>query len=363
MMLLLMFVMVVSACTGETLVEEVELTADEGTEEATLEETVVEIIEPIVEEAVKTEEAEEQIEEVEVVPEVLNQAVVDGLMSLTVDKNLTDAWSYVLQEMVTSNGITGERLILEYMILAEEQVWSASDPLYEAGWELHEAIYQVFEDHQIEFTQTHVIIGEDKALLLSYMPQGNQEVLKSLFDRGYGLVSAEGSYYAVVDYAMLINIAQAPYSDMTMDYLHIQQNALIKQTTIEEYLNLTAIELMNRCVSIEEFLITFEERPDLYTDMMTRQLNVCLYKLSTPSPFDASLDEDGTLSKDFETIYATILETEPTPVVTELVVEVTSWINSRENGYVATYNDSEELFKVSGEIYGKATEMVTTLYK
>ena len=356
MLILMVLVMVLSGCKANTLSQEGEepvVVNPSEVEEAT-EATKVEVDQAI----------EEVIAEVETSEaETIDTKVVEAIRPLVEAGDLKAVWSYLELELPRTNGLTGERLILDYMVLAEAQVFAASDPLYEVGWGIHEEIYQVIDEHENEFAQSYVVLGEDKARLLTYMTEENKKVLSEVFDRGYGLISAEGSYYAVVDYEMLLNMPQSPYSEMTMTYLDLQRSALIRQTTIEEYLNISPDELMERCIGIEEFLMTYEERPEIYTDMMTHQLNLCLYKLSLPSPFDNSLDEDGSLSKDFTRIYEIILETEPTPVVTEVVKGITGWIDSREGGYVATYNDSEDLYAISGEIYGKAAERVTALYK
>ena len=87
-----------------------------------------------------------------------------------------------------------------------------------------------------------------------------------------------------------------------------------------------------------------------------------MFKLSIPSPLDGGVGDDGKLSEDFSKIYELIIESSPTPVVTNVVSQIVAWIDGREDGYIGSYNDMDDLFKISGEIYGHGSDMVTNLY-
>ncbi len=309
---------------------------------------------------VTTTEAETTAAEVD---EVLDESVVSAMDAFVSEGDLKAAWA--LFESVTPkvNEATAEYLLLQYMTLAQELVFEASDPLFgDAGNLAQNMIYDVTEANNEGFEYVHVISAEDKYYLLEQMSGAGQALIQEVFEKGYGLINAEGSYYAVVDYRELMDRYGDSFSESTRSMLEVFKDILINQTTVEEYLAITPDALMKRSVALEQHLINYPEAPELYKTMVRRNLNICLYKLAFPSPFDGGLDEDGTLSTSFEAAYDQILKEQATPVVTQLATELTTWIETRDGGYLGTYNDMEALYTMTGEVYGRATEKVTENY-
>lgn len=297
------------------------------------------------------------------VPEVLDESVSSKMDTFVADKDLKGAWALFESMVPSTNEPTAEYLLLQFIVLAQEQEFDASDSLFgDMGNKAQQMIYVITDANADDFDYRHVIIADDKYDLLVKMSGDEQVLIQEVFDKGYGLINAEGSYYAVVDYSELVDRYGDYFTEPTRNMLETFKDILINQTTVEEYLAITPNKLMERSIALEQHLIDYPSAPDLYKTMVRRNLNICLSKLAFPSPFDGGVDEDGTLSPAFEAVYNQLLNEQVTPVVTQIAIEITQWISTRENGYVGAYNDMEDLYTVTGGIYGRATEMVTKLY-
>ncbi len=359
---IIVMVFVLSACRA----------GDQEVSEPTTEETSTVVVDetPIEEEAGSETSPDETPEEVPSVTEEefdiekakVDEILIQELKSMAGNKNLADMWQYIEENISKVNVVTADAMLISFMTLAEEQSWTIGDDLLFGGdFELHQLIYDTTAANQGMFDRSYLILGDDKDELLQLLPQNYSRSLAVIFDSGFGLINAEGSYYPTVDYQMILGVANGHVSEMTEAYLKIMNDNTVNQTTVEEYLAITPAELGERAVELEGFLMTYSERPEVYTEMITRLLNVTIYKLSAPNPFDGAVTEEGILSNEYTIMYQQILDEQKTPVITMVADSISRWVESRA-GYVGTYSDMDALYTKANELFDEASNLVTDQY-
>ena len=308
-----------------------------------------------------TSEVSAQPEDVEV-QEVVDPLVESDVRAMEANNDLEAMWFYMDERMPDFNTLTGDYVIASFVTMAESLENETSDILYQDDYQIHSAIHDVYTEHSDEMAYGYLYAGSDKAVLLQYLDETFSQAIESIFNRGYGLISAEGSFYAVVDYIDLERMYVNNVSSMTSEFLGLMRETMIEQTTVEEYLAISPAELLERSLAFEKYLIDYPEAPYVYRRAVARQLYICLYKLGSPNPFDGTLTEEGLLTDEFAAVYEDALEMPESPLVYETAFMFTDWLQQRENDYVATYSDTEDLFALSGQINEKTSEMMGNLY-
>ncbi len=364
---LLGVLVLLSACKPTIDVSKEEVVDDTIVTEENQEDTEVESEEaPEEAEEAEASEVEDETEEAEVKEEI-EEVVLDENVALEIDAflesgNLSELYSYIGQAAMTANTPTMDYMIEKYLTLANEQVYIASDPFFtETGYEVQTDIYEVFDKNPGVISKQYLIVGQDKATLLDLVNDQSKLLLQEVFEQGYGLLSLEGSYYVVVDYVELADQYSMKVGEITKEFLQITSSILVNQTTVEEYLSITPVELMERSLQIEAFFMNYTDAPAPYRDMLKWELSTCIYKLSAPSPFDGGVNEDGTLSTKYVSIYDSIISDGPDSIVRDVAQGITQWVDERD-GYVGTYEDMEDLYEVSSMLYQDARERMMSAY-
>jgi hypothetical protein len=206
-------------------------------------------------------------------------------------------------------------------------------------------------------------MGKDKEALLEHMDDVDYKmILEDLFEKGYGIYSAEGAYYPVVDYLSYQNDFGQYIGQMTREYLDILTDVVLEPTTYEEYLAITPVELKERAYVSEQFLMTYPEAPLEFKTNIGRNLLTCLWKLSGPNIFDGMLNEDFTLSDPLKTAYDSVLAERSTPVVTSTVERIMAWVNADDDGVLGSLDDMDNLNSIASEIFNESLKQMETLY-
>lgn len=312
---------------------------------------------------------DEEQENSEVEENEIDEAVIEAVRTeftglLESDSGILSIKNFVDTNIALVDESLADEMLAKLIKRASEQSLEEMNDLYTAdNVGIHSRINDVYTAHKDVFELGHIFLGEDKALLVNYIENDHyKDVLKTMFDKGYGIYSAEGSFYPVVDYIELLNSYEKYISNMTMEYFIILSDSIISPTTTEEYLAVTPEKLKERAYESEQFLIDYPEAPLVYKDNIKQNLLVCIWKLSGPSPFDGILKEDFTLSDEMLTVYEDIIAEERVPVVLEAVEGVMEWIDTKEGGVLGSFDNMEEMFKIAGELYSKAGENINNYY-
>ncbi|PKM57129.1 MAG: hypothetical protein CVU98_07705 [Firmicutes bacterium HGW-Firmicutes-3] len=270
-----------------------------------------------------------------------------------IDDNIRNAHTSLADDMLAELIVRGEVGLVEQMDLLFEE--------NQRG--IHTYLFDVYEKNADLFTNGYVFIGNEKEVLLSLV---EDDVYKGhlikLFDQGYGIYSAEGEFYPVVDYLSYLEDYGRYLGDMTKSYLSTLSEVVIEPTTIEDYLAIQPDVLKERAYHSEKFLIDYPGAPIEYRRNMSQSLTICLWKLASPNIFDGMLDEDFTVSAPMLQVYKEVLEEQKTPVVTFTVQSVTDWISTHEGGILGSYEDMDNLYNRANEIFNASQEMMQSLY-
>lgn len=256
--------------------------------------------------------------------------------------------------------VAGE-LLAFYLEVAENSMYDDAGRLFDPSIsDIHMHIYNVYEANRDKLTYGYVYLGDEKLTLLEVMDDETYvNVLEELYAKGYGLFSAEGAFYPVVDYQILMEQYSSRFSEESMTLLEILMDSTIEPTTVEEYLSVSPQVLRDRAIETERYLMDYPEAPAVYKELIKRQLQTCLWKLSSPSIFDGMLDENFKVSESLATVYDEIVTGGETPVVTEVVLSITTWIEQDEDGVL---DEMDAIFGVASDIFGQAMEKLNTLY-
>ncbi|PKM65946.1 MAG: hypothetical protein CVU95_13320 [Firmicutes bacterium HGW-Firmicutes-2] len=270
-----------------------------------------------------------------------------------IDENIRKAHTSLADDMLAELIVRGEvGLVGQMELLFEEE-----------QTDIHTYLFDVYEKNTDLFTNGYVFIGNEKKVLLSLVEDDvYKSHLKKLFDQGYGIYSAEGAFYPVVDYLLYLEDYGQYLGDMTKTYLSILSELVIEPTTVEDYLAIHPDVLKERAYQSEKFLVDYPGAPIEYKRNISQSLTICLWKLSSPNIFDGMLDEDFTVSVPMRRVYEAVLKEQKTPVVTFTVQSVTNWINTQEGGILGSYEDMDRLYSRTNEIFNASHEMMQSLY-
>lgn len=256
---------------------------------------------------------------------------------------------------------TADKMIHYLIDLQRNALEAEIDNFYsEANLDIHAKIIETYEKDKSKFEKASVFIGDSKYQLVNLMDDKNMaKVLKDLFDKGYGLYNAEGSYYPVIDYRLLKGSYIGNVTDMTAEYLDIMSDELDESTLVEEYLAIDFSELKDRAFRYEEFLMKYPKSP--YTEDVMINYMVCIWKLVNPNIFDGMLDDDFKVVSEVNEVYESILADESHPVTYEAVKGITAYIESKD-GVLGSMNNMDELFKISDKLHKEAAARINEMY-
>jgi hypothetical protein len=289
------------------------------------------------------------------------KAFIDFLVT---NPNLMEVRTFVFEHIASADESLADDMLTELIARSDAGVWEEMDVIFlEENSGIHDYIFGIYELNKEALGNGYVFMGDAKNILLDLMEDVDYRmILEDLFEKGYGIYSAEGAYYPVVDYLAYKKDFGHYVSEMSNTYLDILADVIIEPTTIEEYLALTPEALKVRAFESETFLMTYPEAPLEFKKGIGRNLLTCLWKLSSPNILDGMLDEDFTVSDNLKATYDAILKERTTPIVTSTVESVTRWIQSDEDGILGSLDDMDELNGNSSEIFNNVLKQMEALY-
>ncbi|WP_432408780.1 hypothetical protein [Wukongibacter sp. M2B1] len=282
--------------------------------------------------------------------------------SFIADKpQLEDTKNFIEENISKADRETADKMV-EYLIeLQKKGIEEEINYFYsDNNMDIHEKIRKAYEKDSSKFERAYVFAGENKYFLLENIDDKELvDDIKKVFDKGYGLYNAEGSYYPVIDYKIIKRDYSEYLTDMSAEYLDIMSEELDEPTLIEEYLAVEAIKLKERAFRYEEFLKKYPKASN--ADDIAINYMVCIWKLVNPNIFDGTVDEEFKVVEDLDKVYREILADDAHPVTVEAVEGITEYIESK-NGVLGSMNNMDELYKVSDKLHKKATEKIKELY-
>lgn len=270
-----------------------------------------------------------------------------------IDENIRKAHTSLADDMLAELIVRGE------VGMAQQTIFLYEDPQID----MHTYLFDIYENNADRFSNGYAFLGSEKDILLSLIDNASyKSSLQMLFDQGYGLYSAEGSFYPVVDYLYYLQEYGMYVGDMTKSYLSMLSEFVIEPTTIEEYLAISPEALKERAYRSEQFLMDYPNAPIEFKRNIRENLTISLWKLSSPNIFDGMLNEDFTVSMPLQQVYDDVLKERKTPVVTSTVEAITDWIHTHDGGILGSYEDMDGLYNRTNEIFNASQEMMQNLY-
>lgn len=255
------------------------------------------------------------------------------------------------------DSLDADALVLKFISKSQLEVESSNEYLFsENSLKINDIINKtaVYDD-------SYSIFGEKKYKLLKDLDDNDiKSNLSEIFDRGQGLISAEGSYYAVVDYLDIYNKYGDSVSSSLLDYLEIASIETTNPSTIEEYLAVTPEELKVRVIRYEEFLKKNGNAP--YASQVRLLYMTSIWKIVNPSMYDSQLNEDYTVSSDMMKFYNDTKSMSQYPVLYDSVNGILKFINSKKGGVIGSLEDSNELINNAEILHEKAGVQIDKLY-
>lgn len=243
-------------------------------------------------------------------------------------------------------------VIAKYISILKDNLRSMIEEYYsEENFSIHG---EINEKREFE------LVGNDKYKLVDLIEEEKfNSLIKRTFENGYGLACGEGAYYPVVDYVVLYEQYSENVTDSMEMYLRLMSENLLRPTIVEEYLNLSPLELAKRAIEHESFL---KKHPGfVYKEDIRIGLMVTLYKLSGPNLFDGMLDEDFTFTDELKEAYEYLLTMTDYPVTHTTVQGVVDFSLSKD-GVLGELEDMDDMYNNAFKLHGEASEMINELY-
>ena len=254
-------------------------------------------------------------------------------------------------------------MVLDLIAKSKESLGPANDFIYGDNYmEIDKLIYDTYESNQGSFERAYAFFGKDKHTLIELMEKSElRDGIDQYLNQGLGLYNAEGSYYFGLDYSDYFERYGLMVSEDMHTYLSIMDKEAKEHLTIEEYLGVSFEELGKRAVSYETYLKNTEIEETKEDIRML--LMVSLWKLASPTPFDGMADDNFVIEEDMMKVYQELVMNDDTPVIQETVKGLLAFADSRENGVLGSYENSEELMNRSAELHKKADQRIKELYQ
>ncbi len=288
--------------------------------------------------------------------------VLKDFESLLTDKpQLKDVKVFIDDNISKADKETADKMVEDYIELQKKGIEEEINYFYsDNNIDVHEKIKKAYEKDSSKFERAYVFAGDSKYFLLENMEDKKiADDIKKLFDKGYGLYSAEGSYYPVIDFKSIKKEYSEYLTDMTTEYLDIMSGELDRPTLVEEYLAIDAAELKERAFRYEEFLKKSPNSSNV--DDVAMNYMVCIWKLVNPNIFDGTVDEEFRVLEELDGVYKEILAGDSHPVTIEAVKGITEYIKSKD-GVLGSMDNIDELYKASDKLHKEAAEKVKKLY-
>lgn len=269
--------------------------------------------------------------------------------------------NYINDNISKADEKTADEMVYKLIELQKRGLENETNYFYtDNSLNVQKETQQAYEKNIDKFDGSYVIIGNNKYDLIEAFE--NQEIadyIEKLFKRGYGLASAEGAYYPVMDYKVLKDSYEDKVTDMTATYLDIMTKELNEPTTVEEYLSISANKLKERTLKYEEFLMNYSDSP--YVEDIKINYMVCIWKLVNPNIFDGMIDENFRVINELDDVYNDILKDDSHTVTIEAVKGITEYIKSK-NGVLGSMENMDDLYETSYKLHSEAMERINTLY-
>lgn len=287
--------------------------------------------------------------------------IIDEFANLE-DKSAASMMSYVDKNIQLVNKEAADNLVISVLKQSFAELDESNSYMYGTdSLEVNDAINVAVTEHQNKFSGKFYM-GSDQIYMIEDSVKNStiKKNLKDLFSRGHGLVSAEGSYYATVDYPYFYEKYSNYVSDSLADYLNIASIEVQEPTTVEEYLAISFEELEKRVISYEKFLKTHK---DFEFEGEVRILYMSsLWKIINPNVFDGMLDDNFRVKNEVMDMYNRLKSMNDYPVLQHAAKGILEFINSREDGVVGSYDNMEELYDTSYKLQDEVGNMIDELY-
>lgn len=278
------------------------------------------------------------------------------------DKSTTSMMSFVDKNIQLVDKAAADKMVISILKETFSELETSNAYLYgNDSLEVNDAINVAVTEHQDKFNGKFYM-GSKEAYMIDESVKNStiKNNIKEIFTRGHGLVSAEGSYYATVDYPYFYGKYSSMVSNSLSDYLKLASVEVQEPTMVEEYLAISVDDLKKRVVSYETFL---KEHKDFEFEGEVRILYMSsLWKVINPNMFDNMLNDDFTVKSEIMDMYNEFKDMNDYPVLQHAAKGILEFINSRENGVVGSLDNMEELYDASYKLQDEVGNMIDELY-
>lgn len=291
----------------------------------------------------------------------ISSKIVEGLANLE-DKSALAMIEYVDNNIQSVDKQTADTLVISILKQSFSELDLSNSYMYGVeSLEVNDAINLAVTEHQDKFNGKFYM-GKNEIYMVDESIKNStiKKSLKELFSRGHGLVSAEGSYYATVDYPSFYEKYSKYVSESLSDYLNLASTEVQEPTMVEEYLAISIEELEKRVISYETFL---KNHKDFQFEGEVRILYMsALWKVINPNVFDNMLDENFRVRSEVMSMYNKFKNMDDYPVLQHASKGILEFINSREDGVVCTFDNMDDLFDASYRLQDEVGSMIDKLY-
>jgi len=293
---------------------------------------------------------------VEVTTQKSSAQVMDEFDSIKT-KSAFEILRFIDENIRYVDKVSADILVTSFMYKSSEEIESSNDYLYsEDSVKITDIINKtvVFDGNYSIFS------GKRDQLIRDLDDEVIKNNLSEIFKKGQGLISTEGTYYAVVDYLYLYDKYRDNVSRSLSDYLEIVSIETTDPSTIEEYLAISLDELKVRVIRYEKFLM--ENGNASYASEVKLLYMFSIWKIVNPSIFDSQLNNDFTVNKTMIKFYNETKSLTEYPVLQDAANGFLKFLDSREGGVVASLENSDEITSNANLLYKNAGDQIDKLY-
>ena len=282
-------------------------------------------------------------------------------------KELNELNSYEVREFLDKyvhilSKEDADKAIKIYLEKSENDLIDSNNYMYSDDFmEINDSINLIVTDNLDIFTNGYSIIGNNKDVIIKGMRDDDiRNNLQMVFSRGHGLISVEGTYYAIIDYVDIKNKYGHFLTDEFNLYLSLESDEITNPTLLGDYLAISIEELKARLLKYEDFL---KNGQDEYFSREIRILYMtALWKSINPTVFDGLLNEDYTVNDKMMNFYNSVKNMDEYPVSSKAISSLLDFIESKEDGILGTDDNLDDLYDIAFDIHMVASEMIDSLY-
>lgn len=310
-------------------------------------------------------------------PAVATEATTDATESTTTPES--DSLQSTFDALIATNPgpIAIKKFIMDFSNDMDQNLTTAAltawlDALYnglteeidlyyaEGSQTLHESISNTIAANAEDFaSSTTVFSSEKSALLKGIQDPKHAKTIASSFEKGYALVSAEGTFYPVIDYVTLSETYSKQVTENMSEYFKLMALEQKTPVTSEAYLAISPNELGQRALSYENYLKVYPK--GIYREDIRILLMTSIWKLVNPTPFDGLLTEEYKIAPDLAATYDELLKHAEAPVVFESVKGILAY-SEGQNGILGTIDNMDDLMTESYKLHQEASDKIYELY-